>query len=94
MQEGASSYKLTIRPTKAAFQRLEIKFPMKGKMQFSVGTAFEVDDCTKWDIPTSKIKSKPAEIQIMHTTGGKKSLKKIVPEVCDLIKTRGTLITL
>jgi hypothetical protein len=67
---------------------------MKGKLQFSVGTAFEVDDCTKWDIPTSKIKSKSAEIQIMPSTGGKNSSKKIVPEVGDLIHTRGSLIDL
>jgi len=72
---------LTIRPSKAILQRLEIKIPMRGKLKFSVGTAYEVDDCVKWDIPVSKLKSKAVDIEIANALEPGKPIKKIEAEV-------------
>jgi hypothetical protein len=56
-------------------QRLEVKIPVKGKCKFSTGTACEVGDLVKWDIPVSKLKSKAAEIEIENILGSQSKLK-------------------
>jgi hypothetical protein len=64
---NSSDIKIVLQPIKVPLQSLDVTLSranLKSRtIKFSIGTAVEEGTCLRWEIPPSKLKSKPAELE-------------------------------